>query len=75
MATTTTKAGRTGMSAMFRWLIRVMGFVLIVLALYPFWRALTALDRREYVSAGLSAVVGWLLLQAGVEFVRPESAE
>ncbi len=63
------------MSGPMRWLIRMAGFALVLAALYPFWHALVALDRREYVSAGLSAVVGWLITQAGVEFIRPESAE
>lgn len=58
-----------------RWLIRIAGFALVLAALYPFWHALAALDRREYVSAALSSVVGWLITQAGVEFLRPESAE
>lgn len=63
------------MSGSFRWLIRIAGFALVFGALYPFWHSLVALDRREYVSAGLSAIVGWLVTQAGVEFLRPESAE
>lgn len=58
-----------------RWLIRIAGLVIVLAALYPFWHALVALDRREYVSAGLSAMVGWLITQAGVEFLRPDSAE
>ena len=58
-----------------RWLIRVAGFALVAGAMYPFWTALQALDRREYVHAALSILVGWLITQAGVEFLRPESAE
>jgi formate-dependent nitrite reductase membrane component NrfD len=58
-----------------RWLIRIAGFLLVLAALYPFWEALRALDRREYVAAALATLVGWLVTQAGVEFLRPESAE
>ena len=58
-----------------RWVIRVAGFVLVVLSLYPFFRALQLLDRREYVAAALATVVGALTTRAGVEFLRPESAE
>ncbi len=63
------------MSRSLRWLVRVGGFGLVLGALVPFWVALRALDRREYVGAALATVVGWLLTQAGVEFLRPESAE
>ena len=55
--------------------IRIAGFALTLSAAYPFWQALRALDRREYVAAVLSSVVGWLVTEAGVEFLRPESAE
>jgi hypothetical protein len=58
-----------------RVLIRVAGFALTLAATYPFWQALRALDRREYVAALMSTVVGWLITEAGVEFLRPESAE
>jgi hypothetical protein len=63
------------MASTFRWMLRVTGFVLVAGSLYPYWRALVSLDRREYVAAALSAAVGWLVTKAGVEFVRPESAE
>lgn len=61
-----------------RWLrtvIRLLGVVLMLGAMVPFWEALRALDRREFVSSFLSVAVGWFVLQAGVELVRPESAE
>jgi formate-dependent nitrite reductase membrane component NrfD len=58
-----------------RWLIRIAGFLLVLVSLYPYWEALRALDRREYVAAALAALIGWLVTQAGVEFLRPESAE
>jgi hypothetical protein len=58
-----------------RALIRMSGFVLVLGAVYPFWEALRALSHREYVAAGIASAVGWFLTQAGVEFLRPESAE
>jgi hypothetical protein len=58
-----------------RLLVRFSGFALVLGAVYPFWEALRALAHREYVAAGIATAVGWLLTQAGVEFVRPESAE
>jgi hypothetical protein len=61
-----------------RWLralTRLVGLLLMAGALAPFWEALRALDRREFVSSFLAAAVGWFVLQAGVELVRPESAE
>jgi len=61
-----------------RWLrsvIRLFGALLMLGAMEPFWEALRALDRREFVSSFLAAAVGWFVLQAGVELVRPESAE
>jgi uncharacterized membrane protein len=61
-----------------RWsdgLVRALGFVLVAVALAMFHRALAAVDRREFIAAILAAIVGWLTLGAGVEFVRPESAE
>jgi hypothetical protein len=58
-----------------RGLIRVAGFALVLGALYPFWRALRALDHRDYAAALLATLIGWLVTQAGVEFLRPESAE
>ena len=63
------------MSRSRRWLIRFAGFALVLAALLPFWVALRALDRREYVGAALAVLVGWLLAQAGIELLRPESAE
>ncbi len=44
-------------------------------AIAPFWEALRALDLRKFVSSFLAVAVGWFVLQAGVELVRPESAE
>ena len=61
-----------------RWLralTRLLGMLLMAGALAPFWEALRALDRREFVSSFLAVAVGWFVLQAGVELVRPESAE
>lgn len=58
-----------------RTLTRMFGLALMLGAMAPFWEALHALDRREFVSSFLSAAVGWFVLQAGVELVRPESAE
>ena len=55
--------------------MRVFGAALILGAMAPFWEALRSLDRREFVSSFLSVAVGWFVLQAGVELVRPESAE
>ena len=59
----------------FRWLVRVVGLALMVCALVPYWQALRALDQRDYVSALLAGFVGWFISHAGVELVRPESAE
>lgn len=56
-------------------MIRATGFFLVAIALVAFYRALASVDRREFVAAALAAIVGWLTLSAGVEFVRPESAE
>ncbi|MBI5513882.1 MAG: hypothetical protein HY909_08950 [Deltaproteobacteria bacterium] len=61
--------------SLFRVLLRVLGLGLLLGALVPFWSALRALDQREYVSALLATFVGWFLVQAGVELLRPESAE
>lgn len=61
-----------------RWsdgLVRATGFVLVAVSLVVFYRALSAVDRREFVAALLGSIVGWLTLGAGVEFIRPESAE
>ena len=61
-----------------RWLralTRLLGLLLMAGALAPFWEALRALDRRAVVSSFLAVAVGWFVLQAGVELVRPESAE
>lgn len=55
--------------------MRATGFALVAVSLVVFYRALAAVDRREFVAAILGAIVGWLTLSAGVEFVRPESAE
>lgn len=54
---------------------RALGLVLLVASLYPYWECLRTLDRRDYVSAMLAGFVGWFLTQAGVELVRPETAE
>jgi hypothetical protein len=56
-------------------LTRLLGLLLLVMSMYPFWECLRTLDRREYVSALLAVFVGWILCQAGIELVRPESAE
>ncbi len=58
-----------------RWLVRVVGLGLLVGALVPFWQSLQALDHRDYVSSLLAGFVGWFVAQAGIELVRPESAE
>jgi len=58
-----------------RAMLRSLGGVLLLAGLYPFWEALRALDRREYVSAILAVCIGWFLLQAGVELLRPDTAE
>ncbi|MDP3275860.1 MAG: hypothetical protein Q8Q09_11730 [Deltaproteobacteria bacterium] len=55
--------------------VRILGIVLVALAMTSFFRAMVAVDRREFVSGVLALLVGWLLLQAGIEFVRSESAE
>jgi hypothetical protein len=54
---------------------RVLGIALLVASLYPYWECLRTLDRRDYVSAMLAGFIGWFLTQAGVELVRPETAE
>ncbi len=54
---------------------RVAGLLLVLASMYPYWECLRTLDRRDYVSAMLAGFVGWFLTQAGVELVRPESAE
>jgi len=64
-------ARRAVLLAVSRWL----GLALIVVSLYPYWECLRTLDRRDYVSAMLAAFVGWFLTQAGIELVRPETAE
>ena len=48
---------------------------LLLASLYPYWECLRTLDRRDYVSAMLAGFVGWFLTQAGIELVRPETAE
>lgn len=58
-----------------RFLGRLVGLALLVAAMVPFHAALRALDQREFVSALLATWVGWFITQAGVELVRPESAE
>ena len=63
------------MARSLRWLLRVGGFALVAGAAYPFLTALRMLDHRDYVGALLATLVGWLITQAGVEFLRPESAE
>jgi hypothetical protein len=54
---------------------RALGIVLLLAALYPYWECLRTLDKRDYVSAMLAGFVGWFLTQAGIELVRPETAE
>ncbi len=54
---------------------RALGIALLLASLYPYWECLRTLDRRDYVSAMLAGFVGWFLTQAGVELVRPETAE
>lgn len=54
---------------------RALGIALMLAALYPYWECLRTLDRRDYVSAMLAGFVGWILTQAGIDLVRPESAE
>jgi hypothetical protein len=56
-------------------LARVVGLCLILASLAPYWECLRTLDRRDYVSAMLAGFVGWFLTQAGIELVRPETAE
>ncbi len=56
-------------------LIRFLGFALIAIALGIFFRALMSVDRREFLGGFLAIVVGWLCLSAGVEFLRPDTAE
>ncbi len=62
-------------STAFRWCVRGVGLALVVVALVPYWQALRALDQRDYVSALLAGFVGWFISHAGIELVRPESAE
>ena len=54
---------------------RALGLLLLLASLYPYWECLRTLDRRDYVSAMLAGFVGWFLTQAGIELVRPETAE
>lgn len=54
---------------------RALGLALVIASLYPYWECLRTLDRRDYVSAMLAGFVGWFLTQAGIELVRPETAE
>lgn len=54
---------------------RAIGIVLLLASLYPYWECLRTLDKRDYVSAMLAGFVGWFLTQAGIELVRPETAE
>jgi hypothetical protein len=54
---------------------RALGLLLLLGSLYPYWECLRTLDRRDYVSAMLAGFVGWFLTQAGIELVRPETAE
>jgi hypothetical protein len=56
-------------------MIRAAGFALIAVSLAMFHRALGSLDRREILSCALATLIGWLTLSAGIEFVRPETAE
>jgi hypothetical protein len=63
------------MAIVFRWCVRVVGLALVVGALVPYWQALRALDQRDYVSALLAGFVGWFVSHAGLELVRPETAE
>jgi len=61
-----------------RWIdgiVRATGLALVAVSLAVFYRALAAVDRRDFIAALLGTIVGWLTLGAGVEFVRPESAE
>jgi len=63
------------MNRVFRWLVRFFGFGLVLCAGYPLFLSIKGIDRRDYVSAILSCLVGWLIAQAGIELIRPESAE
>lgn len=54
---------------------RFIGLCLVLAALLPCWEALRALDRRDLVSALFAACVAWIVVQAGVELLRPGSAE
>ncbi len=54
---------------------RGLGIALILASLYPYWECLRTLDRRDYVSAMLAGFIGWFITQAGIELVRPETAE
>ncbi len=56
-------------------IVRTVGLMLLVGSAWPFWEALRQLDRREFVAAAIAVLVGWLVTQAGIELVRPESAE
>lgn len=62
-------------TSIYRWALRGVGLALLLGALYPFWEALRALDRRDYISSLLAGFVGWFIIQGGVEIVRHESAE
>ena len=59
----------------FRWGVRGVGLAMIVASLVPYWQALRSLDQRDYVSAMLAGFIGWFVSHAGIELVRPESAE
>ncbi len=48
---------------------------MLLASLVPFWEALRALDHGDTVSSLLAGFVGWFVCQAGIELVRPESAE
>ena len=65
----------SAVTIVFRWVVRVVGLALMVCALVPYWQALRSLDQRDYVSALLAGFVGWFVSHAGLELVRPESAE
>jgi hypothetical protein len=63
------------MQRLSRVILRGLGAAMLVGGLYPFWEGLRALDRREFVSAILAVCIGWFVTQAGVELVRPDTAE
>ena len=75
MSPTSPPPSETQRPTVLRWVLRVLGVALMLGALYPYWEALRALDRRDYVSSLLAGFVGWIITQAGIELVRPESAE